>query len=92
MFVIVGTCVLVSHLLGDTIPEFTGLISIILLTKEYFVFREIKEAEPSWMPGKTEKMFFFFQCGFFRIWLVVGEALGFATFIMTLYNTNGILR
>ena len=92
--VVIGVSVVLSHLTGNLLSEITGMISLFFLLVEYIKYKPIKDAEPDFMPGITDKIFFmFFLEGYrTRIGMVLVYILGLFTVVYTFFKTYGLIR
>lgn len=89
---ILGISVMVDHLTGQYYPEIAGLFALVLFFREHAAYRYVKSAEPEWMVGETEKIFFDPRNLRSRSKTWVGIIFGLICVISTLINTFGILK
>lgn len=89
---VIGISVLASHLTGQYYSEISGLFALILMFREYAAYRRVKSAEPHWMEGETEKIFFNPKNWRSRIGTWLGIIFGLVCVFYALTSTFGLLK
>jgi hypothetical protein len=80
IFILLGVIVGYNFSAGHIIPMILAIVSALLFFKEWWVYQPIKDAEPRFKPGITDKIFFLR----FRPWMVLAEIVGLVALFWTI--------